>query len=72
MEKLHPPWLAELSETEIARLLVKVLTEGVGGTRGAAGGGFLIESFLPLLRERGAEDALIDTLTRENPGSLFE
>ena len=38
---------------------------------GGGGYGFLIESFLLLLRERGADDALIDTLTRENPRSLF-
>jgi phosphotriesterase-related protein len=45
-----------------------------GALKSYGGGGytFLIESFLPLLRERGADDALVDTLTRENPRTLFE
>lgn len=39
---------------------------------GGGGYGFLIESFLPLLRERGADEEMIETLTRKNPRSLFE
>jgi phosphotriesterase-related protein len=56
------------------RLLVSMDVAKRGALRSYGGGGyaFLIESFLPLLRERGADDALIDTLTRENPRTLFE
>src|SRR5262249_4135567 len=56
------------------RLLVAMDVAKRGALRSYGGGGyaFLIESFLPLLRERGADDALVDTLTRENPRTLFE
>ena len=49
-----------------------VAKRGALKSYGGGGYGFLIESFLPLLRERGADDALIETLTRENPRRLFE
>jgi phosphotriesterase-related protein len=56
------------------RLLVSMDVAKRGALKSYGGGGyaFLIESFLPLLRERGADEALIDTLTRENPRRLFE
>jgi phosphotriesterase-related protein len=38
---------------------------------GGGGYDYLIASFLPLLRERGAGAELIDTLTRVNPRELF-
>jgi phosphotriesterase-related protein len=56
------------------RLLVSMDVAKRGALKSYGGGGYtyLAESFLPLLRERGADDALIDTLTRENPRRLFE
>lgn len=38
---------------------------------GGAGYAHVITGFLPLLRERGANEALIDRLTRSNPRDLF-
>jgi predicted metal-dependent phosphotriesterase family hydrolase len=38
---------------------------------GGPGYDHVITNFLPLLRERGADDQLIDTLTRGNPRRLF-
>ncbi len=44
-----------------------------GALRYYGGGGYdyLITEFLPLLYERGADAALIDRLTRDNPQRLF-
>lgn len=55
------------------RLLVSMDIAKRGALRHFGGGGYdyLIASFLPLLRERGAEAELIDTLTRHNPRELF-
>lgn len=36
-ERFHPTWLADMSETEIVRLLVRDLTEGFAGTDVVAG-----------------------------------
>lgn len=56
------------------RLLVSMDVAKRAALKSYGGGGYtyLIESFLPLLRARGADDAIIDTLTRENPKRLFE
>lgn len=55
------------------RLLLSMDVAKRGALRSYGGGGYdyLITSFLPLLRERGADDELIDTLTRHNPRDLF-
>jgi phosphotriesterase-related protein len=55
------------------RLLVSLDVAKRGALKSYGGGGytFLMHSFLPLLRERGADDALVDTLTRRNPRALF-
>jgi predicted metal-dependent phosphotriesterase family hydrolase len=55
------------------RLLISMDIAKRGALREYGGGGydFLIASFLPLLRERGAGQELIDTLTRHNPRELF-
>lgn len=55
----------------------RILVSADVGKRGAlhayGGQGYdhVITNFLPLLRERGADDALIDELTRDNPRRLF-
>jgi phosphotriesterase-related protein len=55
------------------RLLLSMDIAKRGALRSYGGGGYdyLITSFIPLLRERGAETALIDRLTRANPQRLF-
>ena len=56
------------------RLLISMDVAKRGALKSYGGGGytFLVDSFLPLLRERGADDELVDTLTRANPRRLFE
>jgi phosphotriesterase-related protein len=66
--------LMELVERGWARrLLVSMDVAKRGALRHFGGGGYdyLIASFLPLLRARGAGDELIDRLTRHNPRELF-
>ena len=55
------------------RLLLSTDVGKRGALKAYGGGGyaFVIESFLPLLRARGADAGLIDTLTRHNPRELF-
>ena len=55
------------------RLLLSMDIAKRGALRSYGGGGYdyLIRSFLPLLEDRGADRALIDTLTRENPRRLL-
>jgi phosphotriesterase-related protein len=55
------------------RLLLSMDIAKRGALRSYGGGGYdyLIASFLPLLRERGADPELIETLTRFNPQRLF-
>lgn len=55
------------------RLLLSTDVGKRGALKSYGGGGysFVIDVFLPLLRQRGADAALIDTLTRHNPRELF-
>jgi len=55
------------------RLLLSTDVGKRGALKSYGGGGysFVIDSFLPLLRQRGADEGLIDTLTRDNPRRLF-
>lgn len=55
------------------RLLLSTDVGKRGALKSYGGGGyaFVIETFLPLLRARGADAGLIDTLTRHNPRQLF-
>ena len=55
------------------RVLLSMDIAKRGALKHYGGGGYdyLITSFLPLLRERGAGDDLIETLTRDNPRELF-
>ena len=55
------------------RILLSTDVGKRGALKSYGGGGyvFLIDTFLPLLRERGADSELIDTLTRHNPRSLY-
>jgi phosphotriesterase-related protein len=56
-----------------SRLLLSMDIAKRGALKHYGGGGYdyLISSFLPLLRERGADAELIDRLTRHNPRDLF-
>jgi phosphotriesterase-related protein len=55
------------------RLLISMDIAKRGALKHYGGGGydFLITSFRPLLRERGAGAELISTLTQDNPRELF-
>ena len=55
------------------RLLLSTDVGKRGALKSYGGGGytFVNDSFLPRLRARGADDELIDTLTRHNPRDLF-
>lgn len=55
------------------RLLLSTDVGKRGALKSYGGGGyaFVIDSFIPLLRDRGADVGLIDTLTRHNPRELF-
>jgi phosphotriesterase-related protein len=55
------------------RLLISMDVAKRGALHHFGGGGYdhLINAFLPLLRERGADDGLIATLTEHNPRALF-
>jgi phosphotriesterase-related protein len=55
------------------RILLSMDIAKRGALRHYGGGGYdhLITSFLPLLRERGAGEELIEVLTRHNPRELF-
>ena len=55
------------------RILISMDVAKRGALKHYGGGGYdyLITSFLPLLRERGATQDVIDTLTRDNPRALF-
>lgn len=55
------------------RILISADVGKRGALRAYGGQGYdhVITNFLPLLRERGADQQLIDTLTRNNPKRLF-
>jgi phosphotriesterase-related protein len=65
MELVRRGWLG--------RLLISMDVAKRGALHRYGGGGYdhLSTAFLPLLRERGADDATIDALTRANPRALF-